>query len=110
MVVPPSQALAGLEGLLHGPAAVSDADHVAQRHRLRGVAAVEGQLTCVAVATDQQRPTLRIRQVRGVAVSGVAPRGVRVFDPGPVLVALALRARPGREPLPGPAAQASGNS
>jgi hypothetical protein len=55
-------------------------------------------------STDQQRPTLHVRQVSGAAVSGAAVSGaavrvVGVFDAGPVVIALALPARRGSAAL-----------
>ena len=97
------QALAGLQRLLDGPSPSGHTDQLAQRDRLGAVAAVERQFAGVAVTADQQRPTLRVQRVGGVAM-----RGAGVFDPRPVVVALALRTRPGREPLPGPAWQPGG--
>ena len=50
----------GCAGFWH-PA--GDADQLAQWHHLGAVAAVEGQLTGVAVAADQQPPALRVQTI-----------------------------------------------
>src|SRR4051794_18490469 len=97
----PLVALAGLEGLLDGPAAAGDADQLTQRDDLRGVAAVERQLASALVAPDQQPPTVAIGAV-GAAAGVVGGES----DPGPVVVAFALGARAGGELLPGPPGQA----
>jgi hypothetical protein len=104
MLIEPSQALDGLERLLHRPAPAGDADQFPQRHRLRGVAAVERQLTGAAVAAHQQPPALGIGRIGRVGPAG----GVEVSDPGPVVVALSLGSRACGESLPGPAGQIDG--
>jgi hypothetical protein len=93
MLVQASQTLAGLEALLDRPATPGDADQFAQRHRVRGVAAVERQLTGPGVAADQQPPVLSVQRVVGIAVSsGVG--AVVMGDPRPLVEALALCAGP----------------
>jgi hypothetical protein len=70
----------------------------------RRVAAVEGQLPGVSRATDQQPPAPR-PAVIGI---GIGPSRSGQLEPGPVVVPLALRARSGREPQPGPPWQGGG--
>ena len=54
VLVQATQALAGLEALLHRPARSGDFDQDGQRHRARGVAAVEGQLAGALVTADHE--------------------------------------------------------
>jgi hypothetical protein len=53
MLVQSEAALAGLEVLLDGPPAPSNAYEVGQGDEVRGVAAVEGQFACAGVAAHE---------------------------------------------------------
>lgn len=56
VLVQASQALAGLEDLLHRPAPPSHPHQLGQWHRIGGEAAVEGEFAASAIAADQQPP------------------------------------------------------
>ena len=59
VLVQPGQALCGLEVLLCAPADPCYPHQGGQRHVVRGVAAIEGQLAGVPVAADQQPAVAR---------------------------------------------------
>jgi site-specific DNA recombinase len=76
------------------PADLRDGDQPGQRHRLRGPAPVEGQGSRVAVPAGQQHAVPVIAAVAGGVVAGH-------LQHGPVVVAQALGAVPGTDPVPG---------
>src|SRR3954452_2328597 len=78
------------------PPSSGDRDQLDQPDRGGVIAAVEGQLPGAPRAADQQPPAARA----GSLGAGSVLRGSGQLEPGPVVEALSLRARPGREPLP----------
>ena len=79
VLVQAGQALAGLEVLLHRPAAAGDLDQGGQRDRARA-------------RSSGRRPARRCAGCGGSAATGARPAGVAMADPGPVVVAVALGA------------------
>ena len=88
MLIQASQAFAGLEVLLDGPAEPGHLHQGGQRDRAGAVAAVEGQFPGAPVPADQQVPVPRA--------------GIADGDPCPVVPSVSFGADPCGQRLPGP--------